>query len=78
MTYLSLFDFISSHNSFCSSFNWLGKVSTGIWYFAQNCRQRTKRRSYCPVESETELSIGGGCFFPVLMMRECTSFLEIN
>ena len=31
----------------------------------QNCRHNKKRKSYCPVESEIELSTGGW-FFPLL------------
>src|SRR5689334_25050329 len=56
-------------------------------YCAQNWRHKTNRRSYWPVESETELSIGGGCFFrcPVSMtsdpalicLRKCNSFSEL-
>ena len=33
----------------------------------QNCRQSKKRRSYCPVESEMELSTGGSLFFSLML-----------
>ena len=68
-------DFKLSHFSFCSPSSWLGSVSTGTPFCAQNWRQRIKRRSNCPVSSEITLSTGSSSSFFPLAMSHPSCFL---
>lgn len=51
----SLSSFSFSHCSRTVPLRSLGRVSTGMLFCAQNCRQRIKRASYWPVSSEISL-----------------------